>query len=437
MSKVNRGGLSLTTGKIGRLNCIRQQIMMPGERMDMSLKGKIRLETLRERDVMRINAKLATFLTPLRWLVPTWPQYVTEGPNTAVTIPSESWTDWSIMGLGAKAELTPDTMYSHFIDNYLRVANEWYKWPEADDFVRDDVQGSPEKNRGVPCVPLEKTWSRMRFNSEPENATDYTEASATTFDIRDLAETQAKFRGAMKRDVLSFKRWNELVKETWSGDGSREVDKVPMLIESAEVGVNPREMPATDGASLGQWQSMFDFDVDHQVNEIIAPEHCIVSTFLVIRFSATVEGKHPLAAAGRNDWYTLVGDPEMLASQRPQPVEAADLFLNGTETVLGYLPAGWQWRADHDVISGSIDVRDSFPYSLVPTTQAETKDATRVKSAFRSQALDDYVADIYVRETCTQPIGDSMDSYFSGMTDQVQTGVGDRNKEFPKGGKQL
>lgn len=401
------------------------------------MQGKIRLESLRERDVMRINAHLATFMTPLRWLVPNWPQYVKEGPDTAVTIPSEGWIDWSTMGVGAEAAIQ-DSMYSHYVDNYLKVANEWYKWPENADFVRADMVGPPASvQRGVPCVPLSKAWSRMRFDAAPDASADYTQASATEFDVRELAEAQARFRGAMKRDVLSFNRWMELVKETWKGDGSREVDQVPIMLDQTEIGVNPREMPASDGASLGQWQSLFDFGVDHQIRGVVAPEHCIVSTFLVIRFAATVEAKAPLAAAGRNDWYTMVADPEMLAAQQPQPVESADLFLSGTETVLGYLPAGWQWRCDHDVISGSIDVRDSFPYSLVPTTQAETKDATRVKDAFRSQALDDYIADVFFKEDSRQPIGDSMDSYFSGMADHVQTGAGGRNQEFPKGGKQL
>lgn len=435
--KASRGGHTLTTGKIGRINCLRQQIMMPGERMDINMSGKIRLESLRERDVMRINAHLATFMTPLRWLVPTWPQYVSEGPETAVTIPTEFQWDWSLFGLGAEDQIQAASIYSHYVDAYLRVVNEWYKWPEADDFTRADFGAVPNQIRGLPAVPLAKTWSRMRFDATPENTEDYMNPAATEFDVRDLAERQARFRGAMKRDVLSFGRWMELVKETWKGDGSREVDQVPIMLDSTEVGVNPREIPATDGASLGQWQSLFDFGVDHQVKGIVAPEHCILTTCLVLRFAGTVEGKAPLAAGGRNDWYTMVGDPEMLSSQRPQPVEAADLFMTQSETVLGYLPAGWQWRCDHDVISGSIDERDSFPYSLVPNTQAETKDATRVKSAFRSQSLDDYIADIYFRESSQQPIGDSMDSYFSGMVDHVKTGAGGKGQEFPKGGKQL
>ena len=437
MSTINRGGQTLTTGKIGKPNCIRQQILMPGEMMDISMTGKIRLESLRERDVMRINAHMATFMTPLRWVWPEFPDYLKQGPTTAITPPTETWLNFDQIGCGARRELTQGSVYKWFPDAYLRCLNEWYVWPENPDWTIQDV-----KDDTVVAVPLSKTWSRMRFNTDPSDSGDYTQPTTTDqFDVRDLQETLAKFRGAMKRDVLSFGRWMELVKETYGSrsDPSREIDQVPIMLDQTEIGVNPREIPATDGASLGQWQSLFDFGIDHQIRGVVAPEHCIITTILVIRFAPTVEGRHPLCAGGKLDWYEIVADPEYLASASPVDVNWDELFLGDeiTGVKLGELPAGWQWRADHDVIGSYIDIRDSFPYSLVPNNQAETKDASRVKDAFRSQALEDYVVDCYVRESSRQPIGDSMDSYFAGMTDDVQTGVGGRNQEFPKGGKQL
>lgn len=85
MSRAKRGGHTLKTGKIGRVNCLRQQIMMPGERINCNMSGKVRLEALRERDVMRINAHLGVFMTPLRWLWSDFTDYVKQGPDTAIT----------------------------------------------------------------------------------------------------------------------------------------------------------------------------------------------------------------------------------------------------------------------------------------------------------------------------------------------------------------
>lgn len=429
--KCQRGGHTLKTGKIGGVNCLRQQIMMPGERMNLSMEGKVRLESLRERDVLRINAHLATFMTPLRWLVPNWTDYVREGPQTAEVIPSQAWFNFDQLGIGARTALVSNTVSDFWVNAYLRCYNEYYKWPE-------DIDGTSvtlKADGHLPAVPLAKTWNRTRYDTTP-TATETELASVTEFDVRDLAQKQAEFRSAMKREVLSFNRWMELVKDTWGGQGSREVDQVPQLLDSTEVGVNPREIPATDGASLGQWQSLFDFNVDHQVKGIIAPEHCIITTMLTLRFAGTLESLHPLTNTLYNDWYTMTGDPEYLSSAAPELVDARELLTDVGAVDWGYLPAGWQWRCDSDVIGAYIDTRDSFPYMETPDTLLSSKDATRVKSAFRSQALQDYVVDVFFKEDCNQPIGDSMDSYFSGMADDTKphtTGKG----EFPKGGKML
>lgn len=428
MSKVSRGGLTLKSGKIGRVNCLRQQLLMPGERMNTRINGKVRLETLRERDVFRINAHLATFMTPLRWLVPDWPDYVKSNGNTG-TIPSISAPDLAKYGIGAYNPIsTSNGCYQYWRDACLRVYNEWYKWPENPDSTswHDD---------GEIAVPLSKNWSRCRFKVTPDVSNDYTQSSiGDSFDIRELALTQARFRSAMKREVLSFNRWMELVKDTWKGDGSREVDQVPMMLDQVEVGVNPRDMPATDGAGLGQWQSIYDFDIDHSIKGVTAPEHCVISTFLVVRFASITEARHPLAEV--SDPATNIADPEWLGAQQPQLVNTDDVFMTDTTTAIGYLPAGWQWRSDHDVIGPRIDAADSFPYMNAPTTQSECKDATRIKDAFRSQRLGDYVVDCYFSEDSYQPHGTAMDSYLSGMMDHTRN-IGNSSDEFPHGGKQL
>lgn len=398
--------------------------------MNISINGKIRLESLRERDVMRINAHLAVFMTPLRWLEPNWVDYVKEGPDTAQTLSTVSGeTTWAKLGIGSYQSGGLGSYLEAFRKAAQRVHSEWYKWPED-----ADITGWPED--GAKAVPLSKPWSRCRYTATPDDTDDYTVSSATEFDVRDLAEKQARFRGAMKRDVMSYNRWMELVKETWKGsDPSREIDQVPIMLDQVEVGVNPREIPATDGASLGQWQSLYDFGVNHQIRGIVAPEHCILTFMLVLRFPAITESCHPLAT-DQLDWFEMTADPEYLAAAKPVQVQRRDLQQTNSSTVLGYLPAGWQWRCDHDVIGERVDTRDSFPYMNIPTTQAECKDATRIKDAFRSQALGDYMIDVFISEDSYQPIGSAMDSYFSGMLDETK-GEGRSNDEFPKGGKML
>ena len=431
MSRVERGGHTFKTGKIGRVNCLRQTMMMPDETANITLSGTCRLEALRERDVMRINAQLATFMTPLRWLWTDWPTYVKEGPDSVQTPPTVSGEqNWDRLGIGSYSGAALNSYYQWYRDNYLRVYNEWWKWPE-------DADRTTVNEHGEKAVPLAAAWNRCRYQKDPDASGDYTVSATTDFDVRDLAKIQARYRAAMKRDVLSYNRWIELVDEVWNGDGSREVDQVPIMIDNVDLTVQPREIPATDTPGLGEeWMSLMNFDINHQINGITAPEHCIISHFLCLRFAPTIEGCAPLAASNL-DWYELVGDPEYLAAAEPVEVQEKEFMQSAATTSYGYLPAGWQWRCKHDVIGKSIDIRDTFPYMVVPTTQAQAHDATRVKSAFRSQALDDYMIDVYFNQRGYQPIGDSMDSYMAGMQEDAYPNPGGSNQEFPKGGKML
>jgi hypothetical protein len=432
MSRAQRGGLTLKTGIIGRVNCLRQQVLMPGESMDISLNGNVRLESLRERDVMRVNAHLGIFMQPLRWCMSNFPTYLKEGPDTAETIPTDSTEEsWAKYGIGSW-RATPSASYgTHFKNSYLNVVNNWYKWPEDPDVVNPGDDGAR-------AVPLSKDWTRCRYSATPDDTGDYQiDVSGSNMDVRDLAEVQAKFRGAMKRDIFSYGRYMELVNEMYGADASREVDQVPMMLDQVDVGVDPRELPATDGPSLGTWQSLYDFGVNHQVKNVVAPEHMILTYILTVRFAAITETAHPLANVSRLDWHEFVGDPEYLDSAAPVEVQRRDIFQNNSSTSLGYLPAGWQWRTGHDVIGKRVDERNSFPYMQIPTTKEEAKDATRIKNAFTSVGLGHYLADIYITENSFQPIGDSIDSYMSGMYDQTTPRTSGRGDEFPKGGKML
>jgi len=417
----DRGGQTLKTGKIGRVNCVRQQILLPGETANVSMNGSVKLESLRERDSLRINAHLGIFMTPIRWLWDGWPDYLKEGPSGATAPPTVNLNSLSKYGIGATG--TQSEVPRFWQDSVLRVYNEWYKWPE-------DADATTWNDDGNIAVPLQHVWNRARYDATPGNAGDYELASGSDFDVRDLAALQARFRSAIERDVLSYNRYMELVSEMYNADGSREVDQVPMMVDQVEVGVRPREMAATDGASLGQWQSIFDFEIDHQLKNVVCPEHCVLTYMLTVRFAPIIESRAPLSRIP-DTWQEMVGDPEMLQAMQPVELQIGDIALGNSSTSLGFVPAGWHWRSGHDVVGQRVDVRDSFPYMETPTSQANAKDATRIKPAFRSQSLGDYMVDLYISERTRSPIQGALESYFSGMT-----GSGSK-AEFPKQGKML
>lgn len=420
----DRGGQTLKEGYIGRVNCIRQQLISPGEVVNTRIKGNIKLESLRERDSLRIHAHLATFLTPVRWLEPNWPDFIKEGPAGGISLSFTGLGNLSLLGIGGwtgQAVQVP----TFFVNSYNRIYNEWYKWPED-----PDISGIPSA-RGEPGVPVQAAWNRCRYDVDPNDSTDYiVDTTGDNFDVRDLAKIQGQFQTAMDRDVLSYNRYMELLKMMYGEDGSREVDQVPIMVDQTEAGINPKEVAATDGAALGQWQSIFDFNIDHEIRGITFPEHAVLSYMLLVRFSAISEVRHPLAHPD-NDWATMVLDKDILENSMPEAVNVDRLFTWDNQTPMGYLPAGWQWRTGHDVIGRRVDARDTFPYMMVPTTMQEAKNASRINPAFRSQALGDYMVDLYFTEKCRSKINTSLESYYSGLDGSWN------DAEFPNQGKML
>lgn len=416
----DRGGVIFDTGKIGYVKPIRQQIMMPGETIKGSLSGRVEMESLRERDALRIHAHIGVFMTPIRWLEPNWPDYVREGKTTSKTISYET-VEAGFYGLGGTGTRS---IQSYWRKAAERVYNEWYKWPEAADW-----SGAINQD-GYPAVMLEHSWTRCRDTGIPDDAADQTLSTpADTLDVKQLAEVQARYRSALQREVLSYERYQEILKEMYGADGSREVDQVPIRIHEDQLGVQPREMPATDGASLGQYASMYDFGVRMPFT-VSAPEHCILTYMLTVRFQPIADETHPLANANLS-WEEHTGDPSLLAAMQPQQVQVRDIFNTSETTPYGYLPAGWQWRAKNHQIGRRIDQRGSFPYYLYPQTAAAARDGTRRIDAFRSQSFGDFRIDLYAHEGSKSAIPNALSSFYLGHGD---AGKGD-GSPYPKQGK--
>jgi len=204
----------------------------------------------------------------------------------------------------------------------------------------------------------------------------------------------------------------------FDADGFREVDQVPILIDKQETGVDPRDIAATDAAGLGNWMSLYDFKVQHRVGSITAPEHCILSYFLVIRFaSVTEDDVNPLAIAhtAPPSYIDLVGDPELLAASPPSSVRVNQLFNNNSTNILGTLPAGWQYRAGWNNVGQRVDIANNFPiYGDAPTSAANCRDASRINPAFRTTALGDFMIDLYFNEPSWCDTPGAMASYMAG-----------------------
>ena len=422
MPTYDRGGQVLKTGKIGRVNVLRQQMLLPGERLRSSVHGGVRLTTLREPESVRIHARVDAFVQPVRWLWPDFVQYLKDGPSAAQAWPLEQVSPGpnavgrtaSDLGLGGN---TGAQVLAVFEESIKRIWNEWYKWPED-----ADATGWPRD--GWQSVNLAHSFTRLQ-NKPDGGAAELTTADGGSgrekFDIRALAELQEKFRQSVDQDWIAEDRYVDLLREIWGADGSREVDKVPVRLDGAEIGVSPRNVFATDAGGLGAGMSLYQFGVDHNFGTISMPEHCIVTYVLVVRFSTVAEDEvNPIALAHDRSWAEMVGEPGMLGAQRPTAVRGRNLTGAGTN-VLGYLPAGWQWRARWNVVGARIDDRGSFPLlkNLASSTAKQMRNATLIGEPFQSASLGDYMVDMDFSEISASPVPGPLSSVYTGTGDRV------------------
>ena len=276
-----------------------------------------------------------------------------------------------------------------------------------------------------PAVNLPMPWTRLQKNDGPQAADR--ELVTVCFERLARSSTYAiacrscrlGISNAIERDWIGHDRYIELLKELWNAGGaSREVDQVPIKIGTAMLGVDPFTVYANDAAGLGSVMSLYEFDVNHSFGTISFPEHMILTYILVLRFDPVAEDEqNPLSQVADMEWHDIVGDPGMLASERPRNVKRRELADTSSSTALGYLPAGWQWRSRWNHVGTRVDARNTYPVLKtisLSTTAAKLRDATQINPAFRSTALGDYSVNLVFDEMSDSPIPGPKSSLYAG-----------------------
>lgn len=390
----------MKVGDIGRFSCLRQHLLLPGERMNTSIKGNVRLSGLRQQTSVYLHAQIDAFAAPLRWYYSDFPDYLKEGIATAKTIPTLTGATWttnrertSHLGIG---NVTFD-FCKWFAQHPINVWNEWYRWPEDTKVSVDTPPISFFNAQGKECVNLPSAATRMH-DAPSFDALEYQVPTATVLDLRDLSLWQGRFSQAAKTDWTSQERYNVFMGDVYGAKGNNEVDKVPTrLKKGAQLSVMPRDMYATDGASLGELMSINNFQVSHKWDDFIATEHMIVCYIMLLRFAPVMEdGVIPAAYPANTGYMIYNGDPNIIGMHKPVNIESREIDGGGDATQIGYLPAGWQHREGFNHVDYTISNLSNFPLlDGQPQTAAGYRDASNINNnTFRSTALRHWFADL-------------------------------------------
>lgn len=389
----------MVTGEIGKLQCVRQLVLLPGERLSLKVKGHFKLSALKQQITgVKLDARIDAFASPIRHYDSNWTTYVTEGVTGASSIPTIStwnadWPSTSTLGLG---RITHD-FSKFYAQHVVNIWNEWYRWREDARESVDTPLLSFFANHGKECVNLPKAMTRLHEAPNIHNDESLV-SSVTNLDIRTLATIQGRAAQAMKTDWQSDGRYNQFLQDVYGKDakGNNEVDKIPIRLRGgAKLSVSPENMYATDGASLGESATINNFNVDNQWNDFIATEHMVVAVVLVLRFQP-ISDSAPAMMLYPDDMSKALalGDAYQIANLPPVAVKSREVE-NGDATIIGYAPAGWPYREPYDHISHKILQLNSFPLLDGQTlTASGLRDASKISNCFVSEALNHFYGDM-------------------------------------------
>lgn len=84
IAKHHRGGHIIQNGFLGRLTCLFRMRVRPGEKVMGSIRGITRMADLVRPLTTDINQVMVAFYIPHRWRLPSWDQYIKEGPGANI-----------------------------------------------------------------------------------------------------------------------------------------------------------------------------------------------------------------------------------------------------------------------------------------------------------------------------------------------------------------
>jgi hypothetical protein len=429
MPHYDRSAKLTTAGDYGFLNVLFQDFYVPGEVLRAKMNGMVKVSALREQPVNRAHYNLSMFIQPVRWCDDNWAEFVKAGPGAPsnlypknINILAGGPGILDRLGLGgppAVGSTSPGRVNipEYFVNSVRNIYNQYYKFPSEPDLSTADIVGKDDK---LIAVPLPCPWSRGQ-DTDGTTPNDVNVPSATTFDVRTLETVRARFRNSMEREwtTVGSKRYQDVIKELFGAEGSREVDRRPILISDASMGREFHERMATDGPSIGEGYAVGDFSIDHNFGEITLNEHYIMTVILTPRFESVHRSEfNPLAfAPSEYTWAEIVGDPGLLASMPPQQVRLSSMINQPDTSVDGrvFLPAGWQYRARRNVTSPEFQDRDTFPFyrGVLSKTLARKAD-TAPKNAFSSTSLRQYHGRLNLMINSDSPIPPAASSVFTG-----------------------
>lgn len=460
MPRYNRSGKNLMALKIGRRRCMRQEYLVPGERIKPFLDGHVQITPLREQLALPVNLQLMITFVPMRYLEPT-------GDEERGNLRGNKWTEavrnpWAVSaapigGSAPPTEIPWDSLGVGSTDRgsvnkyFVRAFNLTRFWHHGiPDYIKSgynptgytpNIEGNTDRYQdmgvwpaesdiqtlrfGYPAVQLESVLTRWRnksywSDSESLTAEGTVEESGTTINIQEVAEFMARFKNETELFYEGEKYYNDALDAIWNGHASDNVNMVPWVLDDFDQWMDGRNMYATDGDNLGGIRGIMDFNIRHGLPfNFRAPEHGILQYWICLRFAPFYHGEANPFALGARTIGEMLANPSELETAAVRAYDSQD-FLNAdwrNDNDEIYYPDGEFHRSGWNSIDWIVGERNSFAHMNVANgspfdsfSQHDMYSDGRMHPdmthCFQSQAFADAFASVQFDQMVDSPIPD-------------------------------
>lgn len=339
--------LSFSVGAIGALQTLSTIPVVAGDSMQLDLQGIFRLSPLRRNLTTDVTVDLFAFFVPHRHIYTNWEDFIKDGYDEAITLGTDSITS-NLQCCGTTNLNGTTPRWAH--RGYAQIWNRYFRDPtddneKSEDYLKDILETDDRRKYGEPCCYLPSIWN-TNVKSEL-TSDDYTLASATDFDIRDLSLLKGRLKTEIMREQFS-QRYADVIRTGWGTNVSTDADQRPTLIMRNTTQLSGYDVDTTDTAGVGTWAGKSVGVCDLRFPMRVFPEHGALWIMALLRFPTIHANEvHYLIKKSEPTYQQISGDPELVSRSAPIDITAGDVFFDSSDaTSLGRMPYA-QWYRQH------------------------------------------------------------------------------------------
>lgn len=394
--RVDLSNVNLITGMTGRFTTVNCVPVIAGDSIGARFNGVCRISPMRRNVVLDPQVDVVSFYVPHRHIYSNWDDYIAHGPEAegAPTLESVTLSDvakfhepeggndyyerpwWIPWGKDISYD-GADKLPKWMVQPMINFWNRFGRLPKIglDEVAIGDAGFGASYFNGFPSARMPHIWSRLH---ESSSEADGVEVSDSTVRLSDIAKQATLFKRD-QQDEWAVNYADDILRGRFGGRMNTDADQRPDIVAHTTQRLSGFNIYGTAGETAKGVTGRYEGYVEHGWRRRFFPEHGSLWTVMVVRFpEIAVQEQHYLADKATPTYKEFACDPDVLDTELPEQVDAADFFAWADPADWsGYCPYGEWFRSQPNVVSKAwagqqtnaagigYPVRPRYPDSLI------------------------------------------------------------------------